>query len=147
MQPRYSVRALGEFLESNGMVLDDLTAEGIVEGMSGFYTLVSAEKRFVSEDDGDMLLFQCGTYDWSGEGATFQFELVRQFMSERGAISQLRLTAEYPAELGDGLPAIDRWCDSVEGLDEFREYIMGTAHYQAVASQEPLRIVAAWTRV
>ena len=80
------------------------------------------------DQDGDMLLFQWGTYDW-GEGPSFQYGIVRQLMptdddDDDDDIWQLSLTAHFaPADeartLGDG----ERWCSSPDDVEEFLDFV------------------------
>lgn len=58
------------------------------------------------ENDGDMLLFQYGVYDW-GSGRWFEVRMVRQFIVESwrrhpdyARMEQLDLTLFYPPESG-----------------------------------------------
>jgi hypothetical protein len=52
----------------------------MVSAMIIFYRDLRAEDcRF--ESDGDMLLFQFGTYDW-GNGPRFEFDVTRQLIAE-----------------------------------------------------------------
>lgn len=63
------------------------------EMMAEFYHIHRAEDCEVDED-GDMLLYQWGTYDW-GAGRWFEINITRQFIPSDGAedeILQLSLT-------------------------------------------------------
>ena len=44
----------------------------------------------------DMLLFQCGTYDWNKKGKFFEFDITRQFiLPEEDEPYQLALTLSF----------------------------------------------------
>src|SRR5262245_31541706 len=69
---------------------------------------------------------QWGTYDW-GEGESFEFDITRQLILGAGEdenIFQLSLTFKFQPtvklrQLGDG----NRWCRSLEEVEEFRSFI------------------------
>ena len=80
------------------------------------------------EEDGDMLLFQWGTYDW-GKGMNFEVNLTRQFVCKKWLDQpdywQFQLTYLYTVDdtlssLGSG----NRWCHSPSKLSEFRDYVV-----------------------
>jgi hypothetical protein len=86
------------------------------------------------EEDGDMLLFQWGTYDW-GEGEAFEFNITRQLMGddEDAEVRQLRLTFRFePTSALRALAQGNRWCQSPQRLDEFRAFVLGTPAFAAV---------------
>lgn len=68
------------------------------------------------EEDGDMVLFQYGTYDW-GSGEFFEVDLVRQLMppgeddeEDDDVIFQLQCTFRYvPTDSLRALGSFDRW--------------------------------------
>jgi hypothetical protein len=80
------------------------------------------------EADGDMLLYQWGTYDW-GEGESFELDITSQLIvgdGEDDGIFQLSLTfkfqsAESLRQLGEG----NRWCHSPGEVEEFQSFISG----------------------
>ncbi|MEQ9109117.1 MAG: hypothetical protein RLN84_01005 [Rhodospirillaceae bacterium] len=96
-----------------------------VSAMSLFYGTVRFPDVEV-EDDGDMLVFQWGTYDW-GEGAFFEVDATRQLIREVDddqRIDQLHLTYRFApsaplSELGSG----EFWCTSPTNRSEFEAYI------------------------
>jgi hypothetical protein len=126
-----------------GLSLESLTPTAGIEMMLRFYEEERVD-RCALDDDGDLLQFQWGLYDW-GEGERFELNISRQLMTTEVAgdeqIRQLALTFGYaptPAlsEAGDG----DQWCDTPEGLDEFRQFITACAGMQAVAGHTHERV-------
>lgn len=108
MEPSTSAAAFEDFVEGNGASLLGLTLRAGVMQMLAFYQKVSPNG--CDGDEGDMLLFQWGTYDW-GEGPHFEVNITRQFiesaLEDDDAISQLQLTFNFPesastAALGSG---------------------------------------------
>ena len=89
------------FLAASGARVVDLDVPSAVEAMLAFYAGVRAEDCDLDQD-GDMLLYQWGTYD-RGEGPRFELNLTRQLMidgSDDDEIWQLSLTfqlAVHPA--------------------------------------------------
>jgi hypothetical protein len=114
-----------------------LTPAAAVEAMLAFYRDVRADEC-VLEKDGDMLLFQWGTYDW-GEGPRFEVDVVRQFVVEvdgEDGISGLHVTFRFaPDDETKALGAANRWCPSPAGLSEFRAFIEQSAAYRATAAR------------
>ena len=83
MTPDQSADAFRKFLAAKGLVAGSLTfAEGL-DQMTSFYTRQDVE-GVLPDTDGDMLLFQWGTYDWTGTGPAFQLNLTRQFIIDDG---------------------------------------------------------------
>jgi len=70
-----------EFLRyaaGRGESLPKMTPSRALESMLSFYGDIRADECDVA-GDGDMLLFQWGTYDW-GDGDHFEFDITRQFV-------------------------------------------------------------------
>lgn len=114
-------------------------SEGI-NSMIDFYQTERAEDCDL-ESDGDMLLFQWGTYDF-GNGELFQIDITRQFITapecEDDDISQLSLTfffnpTPYFHDLGPG----NEWCGSPEELSLFQMKISNCPAYKASVALEP----------
>jgi hypothetical protein len=76
-----------------------------------FYETIRLDNSSL-EEDGDMLLFQWGSYDW-GHGLNFELDLTRQsipFGEEDPPICQLQCTYRFdPAQISE-IPAGNRWC-------------------------------------
>jgi hypothetical protein len=120
-----------------------LPAEGL-EAMLAFYASERASHCALGQD-GDMLLYQWGTYDW-GQGERFELNITRQFITKPSAeddddIKQLSLTFRFvPAmalrQVGKG----NRWCHNPGGLPELRNFIRGSAAFAAAVP--PLAAIA-----
>lgn len=81
------------------------------------------------EDDGDMLLFQWGSFDW-GQGQWFEVDLTRQAIeadAEDGSIQQLRCTFRYESGDFSDIEAGNRWCYSPNEVEDFRLFVIGSA--------------------
>lgn len=144
MTPSGSAAAFRAFAAAYGIELTRSTPRDGLERMFAFYE--STRAAGCDGPDGDMLLFQWGTYDW-GEGRFFEIGITRQFI-EQGidedddVMSQLSLTYRFeptPAReaLGDG----NRWCNGVEELPAFRSFVLSCAPFVALADTSPLAVV------
>lgn len=149
MLPSSSVSVFQDIIAAAGKMVDRLAAADAVEHMLAFYRDVRAAGCM--EEEGDMLLFQWGTYDW-GQGQTFQFDLRRQFIQpgdeDEDGMSQFALTLHYAPEerllaLGNG----DQWCESPAGAGDFRESILASEAYRAVVLLGPKSVEVEWTLV
>jgi hypothetical protein len=114
-------------------------ADGIAV-MLAFYHDERAEGCEIDED-GDMLLYQWGCYDW-GQGEYFDFNITRQFMDAAGEkIQQLSLAFKFkPTDSLRNLADGNRWCHSPDEVSEFRLFIESSAAYNAVANAKPTEI-------
>ncbi len=120
--------AFDRFLASWGVDPDTLDAVTAVDVMLEWYQFERAEDVVALDEDGDLLLFQWGSYDW-GEGRSFQYEIVRQLIvaEDDDGIWQLSVTLYYPeSEETQALGAGHRWCPHPRGADDFRGSIEST---------------------
>ena len=148
-QPSDSPAAFSSWLGRQGKQLELLSPSELVAAALGFYSSVRCLATG-SEPGSDMLLFQWGVYDW-GKGANFEFDLTRQFSTgHRGDadLSQFRLTAYFqPTPALAGIPPGNRWCEDVQGLAEFRSFILASKALAAVTAARATTVVASWSAV
>lgn len=144
MKANQAKQELETMILGANLVLDQLSIEQGATLMIDFYH----HKRFSEcaiDDDGDMLLFQWGTYDW-GEGRFFEFDLTRQFMMGDGDdedIWQLSLNFKFsPNETLTNIVSGNKWCDdpSRRTLEPFDKYIRDSAAYKIASTFQPERI-------
>lgn len=91
------------------------------------------------ENDGDMLLFQWGTYG-ERNARRFELDITRQFIRPEGEdddIWQLSLTFVFPP---NEIPSGDSWCGAPPDLDSFAEFVRSHAAYAAVAHDTPVLV-------
>jgi hypothetical protein len=144
MKPRSARKQFLLVVEKAGKSLARLTpAEGVAL-MLDFYRDERAEGCPIDED-GDMLLFQWGTYDW-GEGTRFAVDITRQFIREGDGsddfIRQLSLRFLFaPPDGTRALSSGNRWCTVPDGLEEFRSFIDSSPVWPAIDSQNPTKVV------
>lgn len=87
-------------------------------------------KGIVSDDeDGDMLLFQYGTYDW-GNGKFFEFNITRQFIKvNEDEPYQLSMTLFFePIEC----KSYNSWSNDFDNLEKWIENIKETEGYKLI---------------
>lgn len=133
MKPRSAKRVFLQRLRAAGKELGSLRPAGGVRALLDFYSAERAD-GCDPEADGDMLLFQWGTYDW-GAGEAFELNITRQLTAdgEDAEIRQLRLTFKFKPStalraLGEG----NRWCESPGRLKDFHRLVLGTPAFAAV---------------
>jgi hypothetical protein len=136
MHPQHSVKAFTDFAAQRRVTLSESTPRLGIELMFAFYRSVSPDG--CEPNDGDMLLFQWGTYDW-GAGENFEIGITRQFMElaqeDDEAISQLSLVYRFePTEELKRLPAGNRWCDGPSEFDLVREFALSSPQLASVES-------------
>lgn len=139
---------LEKFLAGRGVTLGRLTPSQGMQAMLAFYAAVRVMDCDLDQD-GDMLLFQWGTFDW-GAGVRFEVDITRQFMAgcgEDDAIWQLRLAFAFPPS--DLLRAIgkgDRWCPSPAEIGDFAGFIESHPALAAVGGRSDAKITLHYER-
>ena len=110
--------------------------------MLGFYRDERVEESLL-DADGDMLLYQWGTYNW-GNGGSFELDITRQVIVGDGEdedIFQLSLTFKFqPAETLRHLGQGDHWCRSSEELEEFQALISDSPALQTSEREKPSEV-------
>ena len=133
MKALQAIEEFQDFVHQSGKSPEHLSSEDAVKLMADFYSGIRAEDCNL-EEDGDMLLFQWGTYDW-GQDELFEYDITRQFIlpetfqdgDERwteDCIWQLSLTLKYEptSELKQVKPG-NRWCGKPSEVSDFMHYI------------------------
>lgn len=149
MTPEASLEAFKVFAASRGTDLRNGALSNVMDTVLQFYTDCRATD-LVSED-GDMLLFQYGCYDF-GEGEWFEFDITRQFISalaeDDDALSQLHVTFRFaPDDELRMLKPFNQWCHSIQELKGFREAIFSGPAFALVHSRQPAGIDVLWEQV
>jgi hypothetical protein len=140
MTPKNAKQELEARITRAGTPLADVTPAQGIRLMLDFYRSLRADGCPLDED-GDMLLYQWGTYGASN-GPSFQCDITRQFIisqiddeDSEPAMSQLSLTFHFPpSETNEALGKGSRWCSSPDELAKFESFITGGAVYGAVNS-------------
>lgn len=98
-------------------------------------------KKVITREDEDMLLFQYGTYNWTGKGANFELNLTRQFeISNDDEFLQLRLTLFYKPETVGEIESNNAWSIDFKNHKEWTDYIKSTIGFKKVDEIKPDKI-------
>jgi hypothetical protein len=130
------------FLSRRGLAVATLSVASGSAAMLDFYR-EHRPAECAQMPDGDMLLFQWGTYDW-GEGEHFQLDLTRQLIvsdeAEDEDIWQLSLTFLFdPVDDLRALGAGNEWCQSPHALEQFRARVCGSTAFVVCGTHKILR--------
>jgi hypothetical protein len=130
-----ALEELKRFLKSRSASLDTLSVRDGIDAMIDFYRTVRTDDCDL-ESDGDMLLFQWGTY---GRGR-FEVDITRQFVRAGGEdedIWQLSLTFAFAP---NAIPSGNRWCASPAELEEFATFVTTHSALAATENETPVGI-------
>jgi hypothetical protein len=131
-------------LRSQGLELSRLTPDaGFFEAFA-FYRDVRPKGCAADGVDGDMLLYQWGTYDW-GKGKYFNLDLTRQFIlkgtEDDEGIFQLHLIFLYAPVPGlESLMDGNRWCRSPAELHGFETFVRTSGAYRTALLHSPVKV-------
>jgi hypothetical protein len=139
MTPSESLASFKAFSSISGVALERCTPREGLAQMLAFYDEVATVG--CGGPDGDMLMFQWGTYDW-GAGRHFELNVTRQFIEEDAqdddAISQLSLTYRFEptTELEEIEPG-NLICEGSQASAVVRDFAATHPAFIAVADQKP----------
>ncbi len=95
------------------------------------------------DDNGDMLLFQWGIYDW-GDGKFFDIDFTRQLIdckNDDRPITQVSFRIAHPVvEDMTNIPPGNFWCEHLDFANRFLEDVYESRPYQIALRSEPNRI-------
>jgi hypothetical protein len=105
--------------------------------MCDWYELQRADDVSL-EQDGDMLLFQWGTYSWNG--GAFSYDFTRQFTLDNAdddaSIWQLSLTVLFAAtDKSESIGSGNRWCASPNELGDYRSFVASSVATSVAQAQ------------
>jgi hypothetical protein len=138
-----SAKSFERFLEDRGRTIDTLSGRDALPAFIDWYQVERADDALGPNEDGDMMLFEWGTYDW-GHGPTFQYGVTRQFIGGDGEdedLWQLRLVLHFADSdqtqlLGSG----NQWCHSTAEVSSFADFVAQAPATHYVLGQAPLRV-------
>ena len=144
MRPQQAKTKLEERIKQSGTATADLTLAQGVRLMLDFYRDVRAQGVDLDED-GDMLLFQWGTYDWDGTGRTFQCDITRQFIKAGSGgddgMTQLSFTFHFqPSPELEKMAKGNKWCNVPKELKKFEKFITDSEAFKAVSEAKPAKV-------
>ena len=129
-----------------GVAVDQLSATQSIDLMVSFYREVRVDGCDF-DNDGDMLLFQWGSYDW-GEGESFHYNITRQLILTPdddqdldSFLGQLSLTLKYePVTALKTIVAGNRWCQHPGELADFITFAQDCEATAVVRQMSPSAI-------
>ncbi len=100
-------------------------------------------KEVDEENDGDMLLFQYGIYDW-GKGIFFELNFTRQFYrifpkSYSHRIYQLGVTFFYSPNAFKEIKTLTKWSSDCKNLEEFQHFILNSQGFKTASKEIPIK--------
>ncbi len=150
MTPEESITLFRDRLSAAGLILEALLPSEALAQTLSFYREVRAEKCDL-ETEGDMLLFEWGTYEWA-TGEDFHLDFTRQFIldgdEDDDGISQLFIRLHYP--LTDELKALgsgNHWCEHPNDLAKFEELVLANEAYRVVVAVPSKEVTVDWSLV
>lgn len=145
MKPTAAIERFLARIGSDESSLQSLPPADGIEAMLAFYSEERAEGCPLSKD-GDMLLYEWGTYDW-GDGESFEFNITRQFIDTKRVFRQLRLIYKFAVSKGTrACGASNRWCELPDDVNDFRRFILASKAYKLVQSLAPISVTLKLTR-
>lgn len=139
MRPQDAEKEFRAFLLRRGLCLHLLDAPAGLNAMMSFYREVRAD-GLLFECDEDMLLFQWGCYDRQ-DGAAFVLDITRQLIfdePEDDTIWQLHLSFDFdPIDELRTLGSYSRWCESLEAMPSFQDWLNDHPAVLAVGGRTP----------
>jgi hypothetical protein len=142
MKAHDALKHFKAFMADAGLSLDNLSPQNAVDLMVNFYTQIPTEDC-TFENDGDMLLFEWGMYNW-GNGEFFEHKITRQFIPSTSSeeecsddlsasseeecsddwIGQLSLTLKYPpSPVLKTIASGNLWCAHPDEIPDFINFI------------------------
>ena len=142
MKPKDSKGKLSQLIKKSRFDLSKLTPVQGFSCMLDFYKNIRVEGCTL-EQDGDMILFQWGTFPFDGT-SSFQLDITRQFiLSDPNAdqsMSQLSLKFYFSASKQvDDLKKGNKWCNLPSKLNEFKAFIESNEAYSLLKSISPIK--------
>ena len=138
MKLKHALEEFQEYLAGSGDKGVPRTPRAGVERMMAFYRDIRADDVDL-ESDGDMLLFQWGTYDWGG-GELFEIDITRQLIAEGGEdedIWQLHLTYRFsPSQALRALGKGNSWCPRPDETPSLQRFVGSHPAMAAVGSRD-----------
>jgi hypothetical protein len=120
-----------------------LSAADAINLMLGWYASERVDDVDI-QHDGDMVLFQWGTWDW-GAGPSFQYNVTRQLISvgaeDDDDIWQLSLTLHFqPTKEARAIGSGSRWCENPGQSEDLRLYIESSGATNLARRQPASRV-------
>lgn len=135
-------QTFNRFVQGKGLNVDDLSLSDFPRLLIDYYREVEFAE-VDRADDGDMLLFQYGTYDL-GAGRYFEVDFTRQFYqvftdTEDHEVIQQRFTFYFDPTSFQQIPSFDLWSNAVANVEEFEKKIGASDGYREAVQRQAAR--------
>jgi hypothetical protein len=132
--------AFEEVIEALSPDINRLLPEDGIRGLVKFYQMERIDGCDM-ENDGDMLLFQWGIYNFTGKNE-FQINITRQLLLlEEDEPYQLSLTFYYDVNDDNStIKAGNFWCNNVKDISGFLRMIDKNSTYQVLKDKKAAKV-------
>ena len=123
---------------------ETISPENGIRHMCTFYRSHPIAGTVPEAEDGDMLLFQWGRFDW-GDGPHFSVSITRQLIfaqDDDPDIRHLSLAFRFDQITADTRGTL--WCHSRKDLPDFADQIQASEALAVIAATSPDRIDLDW---
>lgn len=152
MNKRAITSSFKNYLKARRVKETDITLESLMDLVLVYFQEVPFETAD-AENDGDMLLFEYGIFDW-GQDKFFQIGLTRQLIEMRDDeeededhMYQLRITLFYRPTGFEPVGDFNKWSSDCSNLKDFKDVIVNSAGYQEALIRKPVRLEIMTDRV
>ena len=142
MNSGHVIDSFGRYLRGKGVTMNSLSLSSFPGLFVGYYLDVQFDNLDL-ENDGDLLLYQYGTYDW-GSDMFFTIDFVRQFCVMPDGeldpdIFQQHITFYFDPHAFENIQSFNVWSSKCSDVTEFELIIVTSTGFSAAASTESLK--------
>jgi hypothetical protein len=117
---------------------NQISPQNALESIIEFYNQYKTELPDDAPDN-DMLLFQYGYYDWSGQGIKFQLNVTRQIADPNDdEFFQFGITLNYRPEDIEEIEDFNLWSMDSPSVEEWKEIVMNTDGFKRASASIPI---------
>ena len=119
----------------------ELDLKEIMRGVKKDYSEVDIIGLDIDNPDCDMLLFEYGNYDWTGEWEKFNISVKRQlFFENLDECGYYGLTIYFDKSLVGKINEFSKWCNKKINVDKWFSEIIDTIGVEKVKGKSALKI-------
>jgi hypothetical protein len=116
----------------------DISPEIAIQAIIEFYNQHKIQPEN-DDSESDMLLFQYGSYDWTGNGPEFEFNVTRQIEDpDDDEFFQISLTLKYKSQETNNIESFNLWSVDCDSIEDWANEIMDTEGFKIAATLKPL---------
>lgn len=136
--------AYQRFTRNSISIIEDskvLNIKSLLELMVNEYLTIEIDKIDKNNPDRDMLLFEYGNYDWTGEGEKFNLSLKRQiFVKNSDECGFYGIRIYYNTKKIGQIEDFSKWCMNSNSITEWKSIIENTDGIKKVENLEFLKM-------